>query len=293
MPDTNSGSIVPALLERCDFPAAGSHVICAVSGGPDSLALLALAAAAGLNITAVHVDHQLREGSAAEGAVVANAAEQFRASYRSETVTVAEGPDLENRCRSARREVLGAEALTGHTMDDQAETLLINLMRGAGPEGLAAMRPGGTHPILALRRAETHAVCVEFGLSPVTDPTNSDPRFVRNRIRHELLPLMAAISNRDPAPLLARTSDNLRDLTEGLDELAEGVDPTDTRLLALQPAIIQRIVLRKWLTDDNGYRPSAAELARVLDVVHHRAVGTELAGGRVLRRTDGFLRLHQ
>lgn len=291
MPDTNSGPIVPALLERCDFPAAGSDVVCAVSGGPDSLALLALAAAAGLSVTAVHIDHQLREGSAAEGAVVAEAAERFGASYRTETVTVPDGPDLENRCRLARRKVLGADALTGHTMDDQAETLLINLMRGAGPEGLAAMKPGGTHPILALRRAETHAVCSQLGLSPVTDPTNSDPRFVRNRIRHELLPLMADISSRDPVPLLARTTDTLRDLTEGLNELADGVDPTDTRLLQLQPAIVQRVALRKWLTDDNGHRPSAAELSRVLDVVHHRAVGTDLAGGRALRRTEGILRL--
>lgn len=279
------------LLDRCEFPTAGSQVICAVSGGPDSLALLALACAADLVVEAVHVDHQLRAGSDVEAAVVGAAAQRFGASFRAETVSVQGGPDLENRCRIARRQVLGDQALTGHTMDDQAETLLINLMRGAGPEGLAAMNPGGTHPILGLRRSETQAVCAELELSPITDPTNLDPRFVRNRVRHELLPLMADISQRDPVPLLARATDNARDMTSGLAELAAGVDPTDSRSLARLPEIVQRTALREWLTDADGYRPSAAELARVLDVVHKRSTGTELAGGRQVKRTDGILRL--
>jgi tRNA(Ile)-lysidine synthase len=281
------------LLDRCEFPNAGAYVICAVSGGPDSLALLALACAAGLQVEAVHVDHQLRDGSDAEAAVVDAAAQRFGASFRAETVTVTDGPDLENRCRIARREVLGASALTGHTMDDQAETLLINLMRGAGPEGLGAMTPGGIHPVLGLRRSETHALCVELGLNPVMDPTNTDQRFVRNRVRLELLPLMAEISQRDAVPLLARATDNARDLTFGLAALAEGVEPTDTRSLTKLPEIVQRTALRTWLTDADGYRPSAAELARVLDVVHYKSTGTELSGGRQVRRTDGVLRLEK
>ncbi len=268
-------------------------MVCAVSGGPDSLALLVLACAAGLVVEAVHVDHQLRDGSGAEAAVVKEAADRFGASFRAETVTVDAGPDLENRCRQARRAVLGVEALTGHTMDDQAETLLINLMRGAGPEGLGAMKPGGPHPILNLRRSETHALCSDLGLKPVADPTNRDPRFVRNRVRNELLPLMAEISQRDPVPLLARATDNARDLTEGLADLAAEVDPTDARTLAALPNIVQRTALRQWLTDAHGYRPSVAELARVLDVVHNRATGTELAGGRRVKRTGGILRLEK
>ena len=283
--------MITDLLGRCEFPDAGAHVTCAVSGGPDSLALLVLAREAGLVVTAVHVDHQLREGSAAEADVVEAVADRFGAAFRAETVVVPEGPDLENRCRIARRKVLGEHALTGHTMDDQAETLLINLMRGAGPEGLAAMQPGGTHPILGLRRSETHGLCAHLGLDPVLDPTNADPRFVRNRVRNELLPLMAEISQRDPVPLLARTTDNARDLTSGLDELADGIDPTDTRQLAKLPEIVQRTALRRWLTDADGYRPSAAELARVMDVVHHRAAATELSGGRQVKRTDGILRI--
>ena len=281
------------LLTRCEFPPAGTAVTCAVSGGPDSLALLALACETDLVVTAVHVDHGLREGSASEADVVAGAAARFGAGFRAEAVSVSDGPDLENRCRIARREVLGTQALTGHTMDDQAETLLINLMRGAGPEGLAAMQPGGTHPILGLRRSETHALCAEMGLAPVLDPTNTDPRFVRNRVRNELLPLLADISQRDPVPILGRATDNARDLIAGLAELTEGVDPTDTRALAKLPEIVQRTALREWLTNQAGYRPSSAELARVLDVVHHRSAATELAGGRQIKRSDGTLRFEE
>jgi tRNA(Ile)-lysidine synthase len=291
VPRTQPANLISDLLIRCEFPPAGTEVTCAVSGGPDSLALLALACEAGLVVTAVHVDHGLREGSAVEADVVAGAAARFGADFRAETVSVSDGPDLENRCRVARREVLGTAALTGHTMDDQAETLLINLMRGAGPEGLAAMKAGGTHPILRLRRSETHALCAESGLVPVIDPTNTDPRFVRNRVRNELLPLLGDISQRDPVPLLARMTDNARDMIAGLAELAEGVDPTDTRALAKLPEIVQRTALREWLRDKAGYRPSAAELARVLDVVNHAASGTELSGGRRVRRSDGVLGL--
>lgn len=291
MPDQVPASVLPGLLKRSQFPAPGSSVVCAVSGGADSLALLALACTAGLVVEAVHVDHGLRHGSADEASVVAAAAGRFGASFRSESVLVSDGPDLENRCRIARRETYGADALTGHTMDDQAETLLINLLRGAGPEGLAAMDPGGSHPLLSLRRFETRALCDELGLEPVQDPTNSDPRFLRNRVRNEVLPVLADVSQRDPVPLLARAADNSRDLVTGLSELAEGVDPTDTRELVKLPEIVQRTALRQWLRDADGYSPTAAELARVFDVVHRRATGTELAGGRQVRRSDGVLRI--
>ena len=196
--------VVAALLGRCTFPAAGDHLVCGVSGGADSLALLVLATAAGCRVTAVHVDHGLRPGSAAEAAVVAAAAARFGAGFRSERVEVADGPNLEARARAARLGVLGDGAATGHTADDQAETVLANLLRGAGVHGLAGMRAGPTHPILALRRAETVDLCAHLGLEPVHDPTNRDPRFQRNRIRAELLPLCADIAGRDVVPVLAR-----------------------------------------------------------------------------------------
>ena len=103
--------------------------------------------------------------------------------------------------------MLGPDAATGHTADDQAETVLANLLRGAGVHGLAGMRAGPGHPLLGLRRAETVALCELLGLDPVQDPSNDDPRFVRNRVRHELLPLCSAIAGRDVVPVLARQAD--------------------------------------------------------------------------------------
>ena len=282
---------VGSLLDRCTFPSAGSAVVCGVSGGPDSLALLVLAVEAGLQVTAVHVDHGLRPGSETEAEVVANAAGRFGAAFRAERVEIDPGPDLEQRARRARRAVLGSDAMTGHTADDQAETLLINLLRGAGPPGLAAMTPGPRHPILRLRRSETADLCREGGLDPIDDPSNRDRRFVRNRVRHELLPLLADISDRDPVPLLVRTADLSRAIVDDVDSLASQLDPADSRLLQQQPLSVASAALRLWLRDELDHPPSRAELERVMAVVRHEATACELTGGRRVARRAGTLRI--
>lgn len=279
------------LLERCLFPSPATAVTCAVSGGADSMALLVLARLADLEVTAVHVDHGLRPGSAAEADIVGAAATQFGASFRSERVNLDPGSDLEARARTARRSLIGPDALTGHTQDDQAETVLINLLRGSGVSGLAAMTPGGIHPILALRRSETVELCALAGLEPVQDPSNQDPRFVRNRVRHEVLPLLAQISQRDVTPLLARTADRSRSMQAAIAELAAELDPTDTRGLKAAPQALVAESLRQWLRTEDGHPPSSAELERVLDVVFHRSIACELSGGRRVARTDGILRI--
>ncbi|MGH8996931.1 MAG: tRNA lysidine(34) synthetase TilS, partial [Acidimicrobiales bacterium] len=241
---------VTELLARCFFPAPGVSLTCAVSGGPDSLALLFLAVAAGCRVTAVHVDHGLRPGSAAEADVVAAGAVRFGAAFRAERVSVPQGPNLEARARAGRRAVLGDDAATGHTMDDQAETVLCNLLRGAGLDGLGGMSPGLRHPLLGLRRAETHALCASLGLEPVVDPSNEDPRHLRNRVRHELLPMCAELARRDPVPILARQADLLRDEASFLEALAaEAVpDPADARALDAAPLALARRAVRGWLT---------------------------------------------
>ena len=188
-----SGDRTTELLARCTFPPKGTVVSCAVSGGADSLAMLVLAVAHGCAVTAVHVDHGLRAGSEVESELVAEAAERFGAAFRAERVHVEAGPNLEARAREARRAVLAADALLGHTADDQAETILLNLMRGAGLEGLGGMRPG-RRPILALRRTETHQLCTDLGIDVVDDPMNRDPAFRRVRVRRELLPLLDDIA---------------------------------------------------------------------------------------------------
>ncbi len=283
------------LLSRCTFPPPGAPLSCAVSGGADSLALLVLAVAAGCAVTAIHVDHGLRPGSAAEADVVAAVAERFGAAFERRQVSVTSGPNLEARARAARLEVLPPGAATGHTMDDQAETVLINILRGAATDGMAGMEAGPRHPLLGLRRAETHALCAAVGLVPVSDPTNEDPVFVRNRVRHELLPLCAEVAGRDVVPLLARQAGVLRDESVLLESLAsEAVpDPTDVGVVARAPRPLARRALRQWLraTQRAEHPPSLAEVDRVIDVARGASVGTEVSGGRRVRRTAGRLRM--
>src|SRR5439155_2730527 len=179
----------------------------------------------------VHVDHGLRPGSAGEADVVRAAAARFGAAFRAVTATVGDGPNLEARARVLRYAALPPDALTGHTADDQAETLLLNLMRGAGIDGLAGMRPQ-RRPLLGLRRRETRALCAELGLVAVEDPSNLDPAHRRNRVRHELLPLVDAIAERDVAAVLARQAELVRADVDLPDELAAALDPPPAAALA-------------------------------------------------------------
>ena len=278
------------LLARCTFPPPGTTVTCAVSGGADSLALLVLAVEAGCRVTAVHVDHGLRPGSDAEAGVVAAAAARFGAAFRAERAVVAPGPNLEARARAARYAVLPPEVLTGHTADDQAETVLLNLLRGAGLDGLAGMLPDG-HPLLALRRAQTRVLVAAWGLTPVEDPSNADLSFRRNRVRAEVLPLLDAVAGRDVAAVLARQAGLLRDEAALLDTLAAAVDPTDPRALAAAPPPLARRAVRRWLAAGREHPPSAAAVERVLAVARGQTRATEVDDGRRVSRHQGRLAL--
>ena len=264
-----------------------------MSGGADSLTLLVLAVAAGCEVTAVHVDHGLRPGSAAEAEVVADAARRLGAGFRAERVELVEGPNLEARARAARHGVLGPDALLGHTADDQAETIVLNLMRGAGVTGLAGIRADERHPILGLRRHETEALCAALGLDPVRDPSNLDPRHRRNRVRAEVLPLLDEVAGRDVVAVLARQAEHLREVDDLLVAAADELDPTDAAALARAPAPVARVAVRRWLggADPQGHPPDAATVARVLAVARLEARATDVGRGRRVSRSRGRLRL--
>lgn len=277
------------LMGRCSFPGAGTPLACAVSGGADSLALLVLAVAAGCDAVAHHVDHGLRKDSDQDASVVNEVAAGLGVEVVVHRVTIAAGPNLEARARSARLGALPPGAATGHTADDQAETVLLNLLRGAATDGLAAMRPGPRHPILGLRRAETHGLCSQLGLRPVEDPTNSDPAYLRNRIRHELLPMLCELADRDVVPILARQARLLADDAALLRELAAALDPTDAKAIANAPAPLGRRALREWLR--RGHPPDLATVDRVLSVAAGEALAADIGSGRSVRRSRGRLRL--
>ncbi len=247
----------------------GDAVAVACSGGADSLALAAATVhCAGRLSLAVHglvVDHQLQLGSGAAAQVAAQELVQLGCvDVRVLQVTV-EGPGgLEAAARRARYAALraaapaGALVLLGHTLDDQAETVLLGLGRGSGPRSIAGMReldPPWGRPLLGVRRAVTVAACDALGLSPWADPHNGDPRFRRVRLRTEALPMLEDVLAGGVAEALARTARQLQEDLDLLDEqagallaqAARDLATLDVTVLAQAPAALRRRVLRRWL----------------------------------------------
>ena len=220
--------------------APGGVVVVACSGGADSVALLSAtifeARKGALRVVGVTVDHGLQEGSAAHAdEVVAQMAAMGADETLTATVSVrAAGVGPEAAARHARYAVLeevaerlGADlVLLGHTLDDQAETVLLGLARGSGGRSLAGMRRGFdvfARPLLDVRRDDTLTACQVEGLSVWQDPHNADPAFTRVRVRRRVLPLLEDELGPGVATTLARTADQLRDDMALLDEFADEV----------------------------------------------------------------------
>jgi tRNA(Ile)-lysidine synthase len=197
-----------ALREECGV-GAGDRVLVAVSGGPDSMALLdvlaRLAQRLGFTLLAHGVDHGLRSEAARELELAAAHAEKLGVRFESTRVAVAPGGNLQARARSARYAALeaaraeGAATLvaTAHHADDRAETVLLRLLRGAGPRGLAVLPARADHkirPFLRARKSDILAHLARHHVPFVEDPSNRDRRHQRVRVREELLPLLAELS---------------------------------------------------------------------------------------------------
>jgi tRNA(Ile)-lysidine synthase len=234
----------------------------ALSGGPDSLALVAVAAAQ-RDTTALIVDHGLQADSAGIAAR-ARAQAMDLGCVDAVVLRVDVGSDggPEAAARTARYAALdgargGAPVLLAHTLDDQAETVLLGLGRGSGPRSIAGMRPYDPpwcRPLLGVRRTLTHAVCADLGLTPWQDPHNDDPRFTRVRLRGEVLPLLEDVLEGGVAEALARTAAALREDTDALDDQAVAALPElesdaglDVAGLAALPGAVRRRVIRGWL----------------------------------------------
>lgn len=294
----------PVALDA-DLTGLAGPVVVACSGGADSLGLLVVAAEAGLAPVAVHVDHGLRPDSALDADVVHDAARRLGVQARTVAVSIEPGGNLEARARDARyaaleeaRQEVGASVvLVAHTADDQAETVLLNLLRGSAASGLAGMparRGTVVRPLLGVRREAVRALCAERGLQPAVDPSNDDPAFRRNWVRHEVLPALNAGVQRDLVPVLTRQAAVLRAEADLLDELADALlttagadEPEVVAIAEAHPALARRAV-RRWLGPPP---PSLAEVERVLAVARCERRAAELAGGRRVWREGG--RLHQ
>jgi tRNA(Ile)-lysidine synthase len=199
---------VATAADRRSVIAPGEHVLIACSGGPDSTALLdamaRLGPPRGWRLSVAHVDHGVRSGSAAEAELVSRLAADRGLAFQALSVQVAPGGSLQDRARTARHAALRAEAARvgagaialGHTADDQAETVLMRALSGASPAGLPAMAErerGLVRPLLRVWREATVAYCAALGIVPLDDPSNSDPRFLRSRVRHQVIPALEAV----------------------------------------------------------------------------------------------------
>lgn len=262
-----------------------------LSGGADSLALVAAACAERRDVLAICIDHKLQPESAEVAAKAVRQALAMGAEAKSIAVAVPPG-NVEAQARHVRYSALLAAAgrrplWVAHTMDDQAETYLLGSLRGRAI-GMAEYSHV-VRPLLGVRRADTQAACAELGLYPWDDPMNTDPSFKRVRIRHELLPLLADIHGGDPVPPLAAAAALARDDTAVLDSI-----PTSTNCaeLAAMPIALRRrsyIALLRSQGCEAGLKQLQAIDALVTDWHGQGAVAVD--GGQVLR-VAGILEIY-
>jgi tRNA(Ile)-lysidine synthase len=285
-------------------------VLVACSGGADSLALAAATAFVRRDQPAslATIDHGLQDGSADRARQVAALGYElgFDPVFAVRVdVGRAGGPEAAARqARYAALDRVGADAaiLLGHTLDDQAETVLLGLGRGSGPRSIAGMRAvDGRYrrPLLGVRRATTRAACAALGLTPWEDPHNEDPSFRRSRLRHEVLPLLDEVLAGGVAEALARTALLLQQDLDALDQLAavpDGrtrADELPVAELAARSTAVRIRILRHWLATVCPHALSAVHLAALDDlVVAWRGQGPiDLPGGYRVERASGTLKV--
>jgi tRNA(Ile)-lysidine synthase len=169
---------------------------------------------------------------------------------------------------------------------------MLAMLRGAGPAGLAGADPQ-RRPLLGIRRVETHALCAALDLVPFEDPSNDDDSFRRNRVRHQLMPLLDDIAERDLVPVLCRMASLHAEVAAVLDDLSLPCDPTVAAELAAQPRPVAAHVIREWWRRETGavHPPDGAAVDRVLAVARGEVVACEIGGGWRVARTAGRLRL--
>lgn len=313
-------------LTDSGLAGSGSLLLVGVSGGGDSVCLLhclaGLRKRLSFDLHAAHLDHQLRgEASAADAAYVAALCDRMEVPLTVEQADVKgyrrrmrvsleeAGRDVRYAFFAALAAAVGARAVAvGHTADDQVETVLMHIVRGSGLTGLRGMTPsshwearGGPRlklirPLLGTWRRETSAYCQAEALDPRDDPSNRSPRFLRNRIRHELLPLLRQLNPGIDRGML-RLAENAGHVAERLDDetervwkrvarLSSGIVELQARLLAALPPSLQRLVMRRALLELRGNLRGIAEV--------HTKDMLRLTGGPVGKtlHLPGGLRFH-
>lgn len=307
-----------AVRHGCVDLEAGSDVMVACSGGADSLALAAAVVfegrSAGWRVGAAVVDHQLQPGSAEVAAAVRERLTSLGCS-RVEVLTVevgtAGGPEA--AARSARYDALSSLAeerdsvvLLGHTLDDQAETVLLGLARGSGLRSLSGMpsvRGAFRRPLLGIRRARARQACLALGVEVWDDPANTDIGFTRVRVRQSVLPVLERELGPRVAEALARTASQARADADALDVLSEelrsralsaegalAVDVLEAALPAVRRRALRRYALAAGCPPNDLTAGHVDEIDKLVTAWHGQC-GVDLPGHLTARRSAGLLEL--
>lgn len=316
---------VTATVRRHRMFDHGDLVVVSVSGGPDSVCLLYslwhLRRLLGIRLAVFHFDHRLRDESRADAVYVRRLAARLRVPFHLRVAgdEPAKGQSVEawatvrrgNAANDVRKEI-GARAIAeGHTLDDQAETVLLNLIRGTGIEGIAGIDPGTNtrvcvQPLIRVEREEVEAFCRSLHLRPRRDPTNEDRRFLRAAIRYDVLPTIERATGRGVRHAIVRTADNLRDdmhelgraTHRSLDAVVRGERGGDVvfdaaALRALSPAMAARVIrlaMYNVMSSDWAAPWTKDAIAAVLDLAHGRpGRRRDLPHGREGRREKGYV----
>lgn len=317
-------------LRQRQLIQTGERLLVAVSGGQDSLCLvrllLDLQPKWGWKIAIAHCNHRWRADADTNAAYVRELAELWRVPFNLVTATqplISEADAREWRyCKLANLAVeTGYNVVaTGHTASDRAETLLYNLLRGSGADGLQALAwqrslaPNVTlvRPILHLRRFETEQFCNQANLAIWHDSTNQDQRYARNRIRHSLLPLLQAEFNPNVEQTLAQTAELLQAEVEFLNhstdllynQVAQSTGqplnaavPNSQRLYRLPlkaaPLALQRRVMRRFLMQELSMSPNFEQVEKLVALVHapNRTQTDPFTGGAIALVLDDYITL--
>jgi len=280
MPTPPLVSAVRRSLDSVGLSRPGVSLVAALSGGPDSVALLRAAKKSGATVVAAHLDHALRKDSRADAQFCEELCERLKVRLRTgrarPSAKATRDGGLEEAARLTRysflrrvaREENAAAIVLGHTLDDQAETVLMRLVRGSGALGLSAMKPWDgelLRPLLETRRFTVMAHLSAFRLPYRSDPTNQDTAFLRNRVRHELIPLLEKKFNPNIAEALGRTARTLAEEHQALREVAaqlldRAVAPTvegsafELVVLKAAPEGLGKTAIREALRRSGGLR---------------------------------------
>jgi tRNA(Ile)-lysidine synthase len=310
---------VTKTVREHDMFRPGELVLVCVSGGPDSVCLLLslwrLRRLCKIRLEVFHFDHALREGSVEDARYVRRLAARLRVPVTVETAIDAppKGLSVEAWASGARgtaanevRERIGASVVAeGHTLDDQAETVLLNLIRGTGLEGITGIdprrgaRPGSVtvQPLIDVSRGDVEAFCRALRLRPRRDPTNDDRRYLRNAIRHDVLPELERVTGRSARASIVRTADLLRadrreleaDSYRVFNERDDRVRFDAARLVELSPVLAGRVIrmaVYRTLSSDWAAPWSREAIEAILDLARGRPGRTrDLPEGRRARRT--------